>query len=75
MKKTLITLTAITLVSCGFENSKKESFDNNIEIGKLIYQNVLYNSIKNDSVINFNKLDSIFEIRKNELSNELYNEK
>ena len=72
MIKTLITLTAFYLIGCGSEYTKKERFEVGCDIGKLTYESILLDAIKNDSVIDFKKIDSIFEVRKIETSNKLY---
>lgn len=75
MKKTLTLLTAILLISCGSDSDDKEIFEASCDIGKLNYKIILIDAITNDSIIDFNKLDSIYEARIKETSKRIYDEK
>lgn len=79
MKKTIILLSSLTLVSCVDKKERqqleKDNFLLNAEIGQKIFKRETLKIVENDSTPTWKELDSIYKIEINKVANYLYDEK
>ena len=79
MKKIIIIiLIAFILIGCGSKeeklNLKKDNFRTSQDIGKLNYENAMNELFKNDSVVSYKQIDSLYKIKREISIKTIYDE-